>query len=181
MMLSSNSRPRIDNPEGLQAFWSIAGVKPGDRRKLQVDTLLGHSEQLQPMPDELPTGHTWYLPALIYTFVGLDRSLFKIFALQLGRGLEIPTFKSADLLLPVNGVDNHHQWFSTVQGLPVEHAQAFADFLSTFAVNNRRTGEMVFLDLRPLPTQRGRYWAICPRSARGGFRVEEGRAYFVDA
>lgn len=171
----------VSNPtEALEAHRAIQRLSVGKRTRLDVDATLNHVERQEPLSTELPDGYAWYLPALAYTFVRMDRSIFKLFATEVG-GIVVPTFLSEKPLLGVRGVNPVSEWYQIIQGVPLSLAQSFEDFIGVFAVNSPRNGVQYRFELGDGQVLGVPARVLLPRTPDGAFRVDEqtGVVYYA--
>ena len=100
-----------------------------------------HQEPVSPTPACLDEGWNWFFPGLAYCMVGLDRSMFDLFACSRDHELDVRTYTTDAPVALFDGADiSDNKWFHTVQGLRGEDTQAFIDFIETFQFNDPRSG-----------------------------------------
>lgn len=175
------AKPIPPDPADLALFLDLGSSREGRVEKFDIDSLLGHTEHRVNVSTELPQGYEWFVPALVYTFVGLDCSLFKIFAAKsIGSGLDIPTVLFDQPVVDVEGVTLTHEWYRTVQGMEPRYMQQFKDFLETFSVKVPRRDKHFSFDLQELPFGNYRLWLLRPYDGSGGFIYADGAVRWGD-
>lgn len=145
MKIPDNTGTRWEDPAKVREFDryvkylnSPEAKKPRNGRA-GLQYMLGHREDRQSMPDELPTTHLWVLPGLAYTVARMDKSVFQVFAnSELGRGLHIPTYKSDRRLITLTAADVDHEWYNLLQGVPAVYGTKFIAFVEGLNVRNRQ-------------------------------------------
>ncbi len=96
-----------------------------------------HREDLNPAPTSLAPEYTWIFPGLAYCMIGLDRSLFDLYAAAMGTAIPVRTHRADKTLFDFRGADvSGNPWFATIQGIPHSVAPDFLGFVSTFEFRN---------------------------------------------
>lgn len=82
---------------------------------------------------ELDESKVWFFPALVYTLIGLDRSMFELYAWESGNEFTYNTVRTPAPVATFDGVDiSKSAWFHTVQGLDQSLSLDFIDYMSSF-------------------------------------------------
>lgn len=166
--------PSLDSPEALAAFRAVATAKTA-RTQLSTDSILGHREYRVDAPlAALPPDFVWYSPGLAYVLARMDRSVFKLYAANLGYGLQLPTVVCTTPVLTYPEAGEQHAWYTTVQGLDPQHQEPFEAFMASLAV---RSGAMILAEgFAAVSYQLGSVTlrALCPRRKTTRFTVNDG-------
>jgi len=131
--------PAIENPDEARQAQEILSRESGVPRGHETaeDLRPAHVENLEPPPKQLSKEQAWFFPALAYCMLGMDRSLFELYAKHLDEEIPVTTYRSEKPISLFDGADiTTNPWFYTVQGIPPETAVGFAEFIQTFQFND---------------------------------------------
>jgi hypothetical protein len=96
-----------------------------------------HQETISPSPQCLDDQRVWFFPAFAYCMVGIDRSVFELFSHEIGKPVDIVTYRAEKPVALFDGGDiRSNPWFYTVQGLEPDLATQFCDYIETFLFND---------------------------------------------
>ena len=130
-----NNPPAFENPEeALEATRVLkrpGGVPRDPQEVSEVPSTA--SEQLLPSPNNLDRDWLWVAPGLLYTIVGLDKSIFQLFSHALNTGIPVRTYQSQEHVFKFgNPIVDANPWFSIVQGIPLDKEAEFVGFVESF-------------------------------------------------
>jgi len=132
--------PKFDNPEeALRATKLLkrAGGVPRDHQDV-ADVPTTASEALLPAPSQLDPEWAWFFPALLYTAVGLDKSIFQLLAHAAEKTIPVRTYQAAEHIAKFeHAVADANPWMSVVQGIPKEFEQAAREFMESFVFSRK--------------------------------------------
>lgn len=129
---------------------SQAEFNPADLDRLAklVETPAGtpHGRTQNPIPSQyheeitpctgLSRDMAWFFPGLLYAIIGLDRSIFAMFAEARGISLRTESHRSSDVIIKFGDSDySGNPWCYTVQGIPKELESAFCGYVESFQFN----------------------------------------------
>lgn len=133
--------PTIDNPDEAKKAQEILDREPGVPRGQQTaeDLKPAHREELSPLSSQLDPERAWFFTALAYCMVGMDRSLFELYAQHLDQPVDVITYRPQDKPIALfDGADiRSNPWFYTIQGIPHELAMGFIDYIESFKFNDQ--------------------------------------------
>jgi hypothetical protein len=113
-----------------------------------------HAETVEAAPNRLDPELTWFVPGLAYCMMGLDRSLFELYAWASSRTVPVKTYRTQTPLCLFTGVDiSANPWFHTVQGISSDVARVLIEYIASFEF---RRGQVE-------PKQ---VWALVPEKLR---------------
>jgi hypothetical protein len=127
--------PKILNPEqAREADALIRRPRNTPIRHTEVnDVKEYYKESYLPTPQRLDPDYTWVFTALLYSLVGLDKSIFELLHKDLGVNLNPQSVKSDGLIAEFEAVDTtRNPWFYTLQGLRKEDYSLFKDYVESF-------------------------------------------------
>ena len=146
--------PRITNPEEAAAAERILRERPGEPKGHEkLDELRpAHSEELSPAPSRLDPELRWFFPALAYSMMGMDRSLFELFSWAAQAAVRVSSHRADQPIADFAGADvSANPWFYTVQGIGREQADEFISYVETYRFddpNRRLNWQLSFQELR---------------------------------
>jgi hypothetical protein len=127
--------PKILNPEqAKEADALIRRPRDTPTRHTSVDDVKEfYKESYLPKPQRLNTDFVWIFPGLLYSLVGLDKSIFELLHKDLDVNLNPQSIRSDGLIAEFEGIDtSRNQWFYTLQGIRKEDYILFKDYLESF-------------------------------------------------
>jgi len=111
-------------------------------------------EDLHATPASLAPEYVWIFPGLAYCMIGLDRSLFDLYAAATGITIAVRTHRADKTLFDFRGADvSGNPWFATIQGVPQSVAADFLGFVSTFEFRNTSGPQAVSWFVEPVRTR----------------------------
>jgi len=134
--------PELLGEEALEASRAFA-------RKANVPTYVEGVDQARPAaresvipaPVRLSRDKLWVFPALLYTMVGLDKSLFELYTLQFGVEIPVVSYRADRPVVGLLGAEaKADSWFGVLQGVDPVAGRAALTFLETFTFRNPRNG-----------------------------------------
>jgi len=146
--------PELVNPaEAAAASKILARPSNTPSGHTKVDDLrCASDEEFLPTPTGLDPDYTWVFPGLLYVMVGLDRSIFELYGVDLNKTIEVKTYRAESPVANFNGANvTANQWFYVLQGIPVELGQDFLRYMHSY----------VFRDM-----QKSREWTVESRATR---------------
>lgn len=114
-----------------------AGIVSGVAR-MDAEKRFEELEAGQPLSSD----YAWFCLGLAYCMVKIDRSLFEVFQSAGNRSFALKTHRADSALCTVDKASYHtNPWSATVQGLPRNLGQTFADFVSSYEFVRKDTGD----------------------------------------
>jgi len=127
--------PSIDNPaEAKEAHEVLRREKNVPRGHVEgKDLRPSHTEEVSPPPKALNPDLVWFFPGLAYCMIGLDRSMFDMYASNINDEVNVTTYRANKPIVLFDGADiSANSWFYTIQGIAPTIGQSFIDFIETF-------------------------------------------------
>lgn len=144
--------PRILNPEEAAKAHEILARPQGVPFNRKDVATLRKREEIAPPPKWLDQSMVWYFPGLVYSVVGLDKSLFELYMADTGVDLKPITHCADRPVVGFHGVDvRPNKWFYTVQGIEADYASDFDRFLMTLGLRKKANLWSIGLTRVPIP------------------------------
>jgi len=124
----------IDPEQAAEAHAILARPRgvPQGRQDLS-DSMPVHREVISPSPNRLGPEQAWFMPGLAYCMIGVNTSLFELYAQQIGRSVAVTTYRTPRPLATFTGADvTENPWFHTIQGVSRDERGSFIDFVESF-------------------------------------------------
>lgn len=114
-----------------------AGIISGSA-KMDADKRFEEIEPGRPLSSD----YAWFCLGLAYCMVKIDRSLMEVFQSAGNQTFQLRTYRADTALCVVDKAAYHtNPWSATIQGLPRNLGQKFADFVSTYEFIRKDTGD----------------------------------------
>lgn len=97
-----------------------------------------HTEEIAPSPKYLDRDRTWFVPALAYCMMRMDRSLFELYSWAIDKDIDVISHRTDRPITEFRGVDvSKNAWFHTIQGIDSSLAGAFIEYIKTYKFNDK--------------------------------------------
>lgn len=97
-------------------------------------------EKVSPAPRRLDPDLRWFLPGPLYCVMGLDRSIFHLFAWARKRDVPVVTHLAAKPVVEIFRAESIHPWLATVQGVHPDIAGPLVDYVESYRFEDRARG-----------------------------------------
>lgn len=180
-MILKPKTPMLYGAENLPAILSLFKTTR-DQELTPVDSqmVLRHREAMFDGSGGIPVdGWRWYALGLIYTFVGLDNSLIKLYvAATDGQGIDVPTARMPRPVIP--GVPSKDAWMHILQGIPTARADDFESFVRLFTARNNHLGYDTSFTWADAVYDQIPYKILLPQSDQRKFAYADGEVQVAD-
>lgn len=138
-MESTDGKPGFEDYEEARSAHEVlarpSGVPRGHERLGMLRK--SHVEEIAPSPKYLDRERTWFIPALAYCMMRMDRSLFELYSWAIDKDIDVVSYRTDSPLVTFSGVDiSKNPWFHTVQGAETPIAGAFTEYIKTYKFND---------------------------------------------